>query len=62
MTITLIVFGIFMLLSFCIGFYIGYLKREEKPPEIPATNAIKSFKRVIRDKAAKEEEPKSFFD
>ena len=59
MTIALIIFGIFLLAAFWSGFYIGYLKREEKPPEIPA---VKTFKRVVRDKAAKEEEPKSFFD
>lgn len=59
MTITLITFGIFMLVAFVTGFYIGYLKREDKAPDIPA---VKSFKRVIRDIKAKDEEPKGFYD
>jgi hypothetical protein len=59
MTIALIIFGIFIITAFYSGFYIGYLKREDKAPEIPA---VKTFKRVIRDIKAKDEEPKSFFD
>ena len=56
---TLITFGIFIITAFYSGFYIGYLKRDDKAPEIPA---VKTFKRVIRDIKAKDEEPKSFFD
>jgi len=59
MTIALIIFGIFLLAAFWSGFYIGYLKREDKAPDMPA---IKSFKRVIRDIGAKPEPPKSFFE
>lgn len=60
MTITLILFGIFMLASFTAGFYFGYLKREDKPPELP--EIFKSVKRYTRKVKDTEVEPKSFYD
>jgi hypothetical protein len=42
MTLTLIIFGTFLIAAFICGFYFGYLKREDKAPELPE---IKPFHR-----------------
>ena len=59
---TLIVFGIFVLAAFYSGFYCGYLKREEKPPELqmPLPPAVKAM--VAAARKTEKEEPKSFFE
>lgn len=57
MIIELIVFGIFIIAAFSGGFYFGYLKREDKPPEMP-TIPLKRFTL----KKEKEVEPKGFYD
>jgi hypothetical protein len=57
MIIELIIVIIGMLVAQWGGFYLGYLKREDKPPEMP-TIPVKRFTM----KKEKEAEPKGFYD
>ena len=41
MIIELIIFGIFIIAAYTGGFYFGYLKREDKPPELPKFKSVK---------------------
>jgi hypothetical protein len=58
----MIIFGIFMLVAFTTGFYFGYLKREDKPPEMPFVEELTHAARKFTLKKKKEEPPKSFYD
>lgn len=51
----LIVFALFIFAAFYSGFYIGYYKREEKPPEIIKPNFVS--RRAKLSRAKKEPEP-----
>jgi hypothetical protein len=60
---TLIIFGIFVLAAFYSGFYFGYLKAEEKPPErMPIVTEIKELVDNARAAKNEPEEPRNFFD
>jgi len=49
--IILIIFAIFIFAAFYSGFYIGYFKREEKPPEIIKKDIMsKPFRRIKPEK------------
>lgn len=53
--ILIIVFAVFIFAAFYSGFYIGYYKREEKPPEIAKRDIMsRPFRRI---KPAKEPKP-----
>jgi hypothetical protein len=56
---TLIIFGIFLLAAFWSGFYVGYLKREDKKPDSPQIDRI--IKKYFRPKG-KPEKTKGFYD
>ena len=57
-----------MLAAFWSGFYIGYIKREDKKPPIPFVADLEEFSEEIIDRVkdtigkSKETEPKSFYD
>ena len=64
MTTIIIVLG--MLMAFVIGFYFGYLKREEEPPKLiqglmQSIANIKDDIDDLRDTDKKEEPPTGFY-
>jgi hypothetical protein len=58
MIIELIIVILGMLATFVTGFYFGYLKREDKPPEMP----VFKLPDISVGKKDKEAEPKGFYD
>jgi hypothetical protein len=58
MTLTLIIFGIFMIAAFYGGFFFGYLKREGKPPEsIPIISDVVNAIDKAMEGTKKQEKP-----
>jgi hypothetical protein len=55
MEILIIILG--MLAAFYSGFYCGYLKREEKAPQMPIENITKGIKTTIDNVKNKKERP-----
>lgn len=66
LTTAILIFG--MLAAFWSGFYVGYIKREDKKPPVPFVADLEEFSEEIIDRVrdgigrTKESEPKSFYD
>jgi hypothetical protein len=66
--LTIIILALAMLAAFWSGFYVGYIKREDKKPPVPFVTDINEFAEEIMDKVRekmakeKETEPQGFYD
>ena len=66
LTTAILIIG--MLAAFWSGFYVGYIKREDKKPPVPFVPDITEFTEEIIDHVkdsigkGKETEPRSFYD
>lgn len=66
--LTTIILILGMLAAFWSGFYIGYVKREDKKPPVPFVADINEFAEEIMDKVRdnmrkeQETEPQGFYD
>lgn len=63
-----IIFSLSILAAFWSGFYVGYLKKEGKPPEIPLPdikeiiNSVKPEKRLSKEEQRELEKANSFYN
>ena len=66
--LTAVIFALGMLAAFWSGFYVGYIKREDKKPPVPFVADIAEFTEEIiehvqeRIGKPKETEARSFYD
>jgi hypothetical protein len=66
--LTTTIFALGMLAAFWSGFYVGYLKREDRKPPIPLISSLDEFSEEIVDRVKdsigkqKEVEPQGFYD
>jgi len=64
----LIIFSLSILAAFWSGFYVGYLKKEGKPPEIPMPNikeiinAVKPEKKLSKEEQRELEKANTFYN
>jgi len=65
---TFIIFSLSILAAFWSGFYVGYLKKEGKPPEIPMPNikeiinAVKPEKKLSKEEQRELEKANTFYN